>query len=90
MPNNQNRRFRRPAMQAEIAMKSLGIRKKEYCAPTVGLEEKIFTVGTTADAAKFKIVKEELGKHFATQPWSDQADAAMVFKTLTEPTYLEP
>eukprot|EP00957_Ditylum_brightwellii_P108128 8249098-Ditylum_brightwellii.AAC.1 len=30
------------------------------------------------------------GKRFATQPWSDGADVAMAFKTLTEPTYLEP
>ena len=43
-----------------------------------------------ADAAKFEMVKEELGKHFATQPWSDGADAAMAFETLTEPSYLEP
>jgi len=54
------------------------------------LEDKIFTVGTTADAAKFEMVKDELGKHFATQPWSDGADAAMAFKTLTMPLYLEP
>jgi hypothetical protein len=54
------------------------------------LEDKIFTVGTTADAAKFEIMKEELGKHFATQPWSDGADAVMAFETLTEPSYIEP
>ena len=42
------------------------------------------------DAAKFKKVKEELGKHFATQSWSDGADAAMAFETLTEPHYDEP
>ena len=64
--------------------------EKEYRAPTVGLEDKIFTVGTTADAAKFEMVKEELGKHFTTQPWSDGADAPMAFETLTEPSYLEP
>eukprot|EP00957_Ditylum_brightwellii_P076070 5782245-Ditylum_brightwellii.AAC.1 len=69
MPRNQNRHFRRPAVQVETATKSPGISEKEYRAPTVGLEDKIFTVGTTADAAKFEIVKEELGKHFATQPW---------------------
>ena len=54
------------------------------------MKYKIFTVGTTADAMKVDMVKEELGKHFATQPWSDGADAAMVFETLTEPSYLEP
>ena len=39
----------------------------EYRAPTVGLEDKIFTIGSTMNAAKFETVKEELGKHFATQ-----------------------
>ena len=62
----------------------------ESQAPTVGLEDKIFTIGTTADAAKFEVVKEELGKHFATQSWSDGVDATMAFKTLTEPSYDEP
>ena len=88
MPRNQNRRFRRPAVPAESATKP-DASEKEYRAPTVGLEDKIFTVGTTADAAKFEMVKDELGKHFATQPWSDGADAAMAFETLTEPSYLE-
>eukprot|EP00957_Ditylum_brightwellii_P185203 14103798-Ditylum_brightwellii.AAC.1 len=69
MPRNQTRRFRRPAMQTETSTKSQGTSEKEYHTPTVGLEDKIFTVGTTADAAKFEIFKEELGKHFATQPW---------------------
>ena len=55
MPRNQNRRFWRPAVPAESATKS-DANEKEYCAPTVGLEDKIFTVGTTADAAKFEMV----------------------------------
>ena len=42
-----------------------------FRAPTVGLEDRIFMIGTTADAAKFEVVKEELGKHFATQSWND-------------------
>ena len=88
--NNQNRRYRRPAAQAESAAKVPDTKEKEYRAPTVGLEDKIFTVGTTADAAKFEMVKDELGKHFATQPWSDGANATMASETLTEPLYLEP
>eukprot|EP00957_Ditylum_brightwellii_P160955 12254899-Ditylum_brightwellii.AAC.1 len=87
MPRNQTRRFRQPAMQTETPKKSQGTNEKDYRAPTVGLEDKIFTVGTTAEAAKFEIVKEELVKHFVTQPWSDGANAAMAFETLTEPTY---
>ena len=62
----------------------------DYQAPTVGLEDQVFTIGSMKDAAKFELVKEELGKHFATQYWSDGADAAMTFETLTEPMYDEP
>ena len=36
------------------------------------------------------MAKEELGNHFATQPWSDEANARMAFETLTEPSYIEP
>ena len=61
-----------------------------FQAPTVGLEDKIFTIGTTVDAAKFEVVKGELGKHFATQSWSDGVDAVITFETLTEPSYHEP
>ena len=57
---NQNRRFRRPAAQAEPVAESPDANEKEYYAPTVGLEDKIFTIGTTVDAAKFEMVKKEL------------------------------
>ena len=77
MTRNQNRCSRRPAPQAEPAVKAPDT--NEFRAPTVGLEDKIFTIGTTADAAKFEVVKEELSKHFATQSWSDGIDAAMAF-----------
>ena len=62
----------------------------EYRAPTVGLEDKVFTIGSVLNDAKFETVKEELGKHFATQSWSDGADAAAAFETLTQPVYDEP
>ena len=42
------------------------------------------------DASKSETVKEELGKHFATQSWSDGADATAAFETLTQPVYDEP
>ena len=53
------------------------------------MEDQVFTIGSTKDAAKFELVKEELGKHFATQSLSDGADASMAFETLTEPMYYE-
>ena len=34
----------------------------EYRAPTVGLEDQVFTFGKAKDAAKFEDVREELGK----------------------------
>ena len=84
----QNWRARRSAAQAEPAGKVADT--NEYQAPTVGLEDKIFMIGTTANGETFEVVKEELGKYFATQAWSDWADAAMAFETLTEPSYDEP
>ena len=88
MPRYQNRCARRSAPQAEPATKHSDTNVLQ--APTVGLEDRIFTIGTTADAAKFEVVKEELGKHFATQPLSDGANTVMAFETLTEPSYHEP
>ena len=62
----------------------------EYRAPTAGLEDMVFTIGKTKDADRFEVVKEELGKHFATQSWSDAADAARAFEILVEPVYTDP
>ena len=59
----------------------------DYQAPTVGLKNQFFTIASTKDAAKFELIKEELGKHFANQSWSDGANDAMTFDTLTEPMY---
>ena len=87
MGKYNHRRDRRSAA-AEPAAKAQGT--TEYRAPTVGLEDKVFTIGSTLDATKFETVKEELGKHFATQSWSDGADAATAFEMLVEPQYNEP
>ena len=57
MPRYQNRRARQSAAQAEPAVKA---DTNEFQAPTVGLDDKIFTIGTTTNAAKFEVVKEEL------------------------------
>ena len=47
----------------------------EYHTPTVGLEDQVFNFGKEKDAAKFEVVKEELGKKFATQTWNNGDDA---------------
>ena len=87
MVRYHHRRARRPAAADPTAAAPV---TTEYRAPTVGLEDKVFTIGSALDAAKFETVKEELGKHFATQSWSDGADAAAAFETLTQPMYDEP
>ena len=50
----------------------------------------VFTIGKIKDAARFEVVKEELGNHFATQFWSDAADVVRAFEILGEPVYKEP
>ena len=62
----------------------------EYCAPTVGLEDHVFTFGKAKYAAKLEIVKEKLGKTFSTQNWNNGADSAQAFDTSNEPVYINP
>ena len=80
MGRYQHRRARRPAATEPAPAPSA----TEYRAPKVGSEDQVFTISSAKDAAKFELVKEELGKHVATQSWSDGADAVMTFETLTE------
>ena len=80
-------RARRPSAAEPTAAAPV---RTEFRAPTVGLEDKVFMISSALDAVKFETVKEELGKHFATQSWSDGADAAAEFETLTQPVYNEP
>ena len=87
MVRYHHRRARRPAAAEPTAAAPV---TAEYQAPTVGLEDKVFTIGSALGAAKFETVKEELGKHFATQSWSDGADAAAAFETFTQFVYNEP
>ena len=86
MVQYHHRRTRRPAAAEPTTADPF---MTEYRAPTVGLEDKVFTIRSALDAAKFETVKEELGKHFATQSWSDGADAVTEFETLTQPVYNE-
>ena len=73
MGRYQHLRARRPAATEPAPAPSA----REYRAPTVGLEDQVFTIDSTKDAAKFELLKKELGNHFATQSWSDGSDAAM-------------
>ena len=81
MVRYHHRRARRPAAAEPTAAAPV---TTEYRAPTVGLEDKVFRIGRALDAAKFETVREKLGKHFATQSWSDGADAAAAIKTITQ------
>ena len=56
----------------------------EYRSLTVGLEDQVFTFGKTKDAAKFEVVKEELGKNFSNQTCNNVADATRAFETSKE------
>ena len=81
MGRYQHRRARQPAATEPAPAPSA----TEYRAPTVRLEDQVFTICIMKDAAKFELVKEELCKHFATQSWSNGADTAVAFNILTEP-----
>ena len=50
----------------KLAVTSATTSTTKYHGPTVGLEDQVFTCGKSKDSDKFKVVKEELGKHFAT------------------------
>ena len=54
MGQYQHRRARRPAATEPAPAPSA----TEYRAPRVGLEDQVFTIGSTKDAAKFELVKE--------------------------------
>ena len=54
MGRYQHRRARRPAATEPAPAPSA---TTEYRAPTVGLEDQVFTIGSMKDAAKFELVK---------------------------------
>ena len=62
----------------------------DYRYPTVGLEDQIFIFGKAKDASKLEVVKEELGKHFATQTWNNGSDYLRAFETSKESIYIKP
>ena len=53
----------------------------ECRSPNIGLEDQVFTFDKAKDDDKFKVVKKELGKHFATQTCNNRADASRSFDT---------
>ena len=84
-----NRKFCH-AKQSAATVPATSASARKYRAPTVGLKDQVFTIGKTKYASKFEILKEELGKHFAAQSWSDAADAARAFEIMKEPKYDDP
>ena len=75
------------AKQSAAAVPASITSTNDYRLPTVGLEDMVFTIGKTKDTARFEVVKEELGKHFATQSWSDAADAVRAFEIFKKPKH---
>ena len=59
MERYHHRRARRPAAAEPTAAAPV---TTEYRAPTVGLEDKVFTIGNALDAAKFEMVKRGIGQ----------------------------
>ena len=72
----------------KLAATSATASTTEYRAPTDGIQDQVFTSVKEKYAAKFKVVKEELGKNFSTQTWNNGADAARDFETSKEPVYI--
>ena len=85
-PNIQLYHAKKPSSAAASAT----TRTTEYCAPTVGLEDQVFTFAKVKDATKFEVVKEELVKHFGTQTCNNGDDAARAFETSNDLVCIDP
>ena len=59
-------------------------------APTVGMEEIFFTIGSTMDAAKFKVTKLKLSRYIHANWKEGRADVGRALKDLMAPDYKEP
>ena len=62
----------------------------EYTAPTSGLENVLFTRGTTRDAARFTDTLNKLARHVEIQAWSQSAVTAKAMIDLVAPSWTEP
>ena len=64
--------------------------KSEHTAPTPGLNNVVFTFGSTKDAAEFAERKSKLSRYIGTQTWHYASKAALAMETMLAPVYIEP
>ena len=65
------RKYRQKKLARATAAKAVG--SSGFRAPTSGLEDAVFTVGKTRDAAVFGETKSALAKHVGVQSWRGAA-----------------
>ena len=61
-----------------------------FQAPTKGLEDKVFTMGTVEAAATFDEVREQLARHIAQQSWAGAGRAGKAFDEMQWPPSTAP
>ena len=64
--------------------------QEKYKAPTLGLEDDAFTVGTAQDAANFKEVRRRIGRYAAVNFKTGGSMAQTAIKRLEAPVITEP
>ena len=63
--------------------------KSEHTAPTPGLNNVVFTFGSTKDAAEFAETKSKLLRYIGTQTWHYASEAALAMETMLAPVYIK-
>ena len=61
-----------------------------FRAPTSGLEDNVFTMGTVEAAATFDEVRELLARHIAQQSWHGAGRAGKAFDEMEWPPHVAP
>ena len=60
----------------------------KFKSTIIGLEHKVFTIGTAKDAAAFEETKTSIARYVGTQSWRGSAAASSALETLTEPSII--
>ena len=61
-----------------------------YTAPTPGLQNVLFTRGTTRDAARFTDILNKLTRYLGVQSWSQLTVTAKAMVELVAPSWTKP
>ena len=83
-PRSQRNRCMTSGASAEVSSAN------KFMPPTSGLNNVMFTGGTTRNAAKFMDTVKKLACHVGTQTWSQSTVAAKAIIELAEPELVEP